>query len=366
MDPIEQLKKHNAVLTEIIRHFLKLDVASLSGDFVDKAVTVTVLPPAEADGLYRAVLGPSPPTTPASASSGGAKRRPAPIRKPAGRRPSPPAKPVSVGLFDEYEEYCDRYDQAEALFSSKSQRYLCIARIGLAQYAAQLQGIVKPKDPILREQFTDWEMRLLGLKGYASVPVSQDDVDMMRKGHLIHLRNKKPELKEGCATPLLQYLPLESVFADHVEAAGVRWGLVRRPGKDVVVRRLGTAGWEVESAWSHNVTELAVVLQDYCTSRFRSLYRVYYGDNVYREGFREVPELKVLAANVVRCCDAGRVEAALKQCLPPVAADAVRLPVGKGAPGVVQSISEVEKRAVLEVLFDDVPRDVELGTLGVL
>ncbi len=355
------LKKHNTILTEIIRTFLNIDIAPLSADLVDKSITVTVVAPAETGGLYRAVLSPSPPATPSS--SGGAKRRPAPARKAVGRRPSPTAK-QSAGLFDEHEEYCDRYDnQPEAMFASKADRYLCIARMGLKQYASTLAAVVRPRDLILRQQFCDWEMRLLGLNGYMKVGASRDDVDMMRKGQMIYLRTTRPDLKEGVLTPLLQYLPLEEIFSDFREATEPRWAVTKRSGRNLVVRRCGPFEWEADVEWPTLVADLAVALQDYCTARFRALFRAAYGDNVYREEFTSVAELKSLFANVGKSYDCCRVDAALCSALAPVA-DGGRVRETRPFAFVAQLSTEEDRRAALEALFDDVPRSVDFGIIN--
>ncbi len=370
MEPsVEELKTHIAVLHTIIQRYLNIDLGAACPRYRAPSVTVRLEAPQDTTGLWR-IAAPEaaqpPPGPPSQAMP------PKPVRKRAlptrrnmsGKTPTVPD--YKSGSDDErrvarrleqatssncvyagHEEYCDKFASPVDMMQNKLERFKSIPRLGLSAYMRALQEAFPINQHPVKETFQNWEVRLMNNAESIKVFVTQDNIDMLRKGQALwwqetigkQMKGSRTALLSALNSPLLQYQSLVSYFSDFFTEVSNYLGACR-VGSGLAVCRLrsvarGIMQWEQEEKWVELVLEISQQLVNYMTQRFKQLYFHNFHTNAYCEELQSVPELRNLLVNLAVASDPHAMGMVLQKVLVqtrPLALDTPEIKVVATAP----------------------------------
>ncbi len=332
-----------SILTKILSHFLNLDFSDVLAlhNIQTSSLDIHIIPPSTTNGLFKVCVGsPSDGSQPQDSEKSEDNKPPT---DPKRKRGLPPKKKYSKvattyksgvesedeerrihrkieiattinNIFSDYEVYCRNHLSVDEMLQSKEERYKAIPSIGFAVYISTLKSITSNIKTLRKDDFNEWEIKMLNRLESPKYSVKRDDIDMITQGQNIYYSNTldknakttRDQFIQAIKTPLLSYVSAEKVIEDFFSCNTNFIGCLHRnlkTTKGTLIYQLessirGVKQWNVIEDWQDFIMDISSQLSSYMASLFRDTYYTNYKDNTYRENFNSIPELNILFENI--------------------------------------------------------------------
>ena len=331
-----------SILSKIITHFLNIDLSDVIAlKDPSASVSVQLIPPSSTDGLFRVSVSPAtpsetthtlPPLPPSMEEKGEVSKKKntrkiptkkyskVPLSYKSGMESEDEEKRIrrkleaavkSNNIYSDYDTYVRNHLSIDEMMQSKEDRYKCIPSIGIGVYIQTLKSITNGTTALRKDHYKEWEIRMLNRPDSLKYTLTSDDIEILTQGQNIYYGNLGQKDKttrdtfiHTLKTPLLCYVPLETIIKDFFNYVPNFIGCLNRPVSkstkhDILIYQLEETSREIKKwgfieAWHDFIIELSSQLTSYLVSSFRDIYFLNYRDNSYRDTFSAIPELQTL------------------------------------------------------------------------
>ena len=290
---------------------------------------------------------------------------------------------TSNNMYSDYETYVRNHLSIDEMMQSRDERYKCIPMFGFSVYMQTLKSISNGVKTLQKNEFKEWEIRMLCKPESLKYTITSDDIDLITQGQSIYYSNMSSRSKiskdtfiQSIKTPLLQYISIEKILYDFFNYVSTFMGCLDRSTSktskyDILIYQLeettkDVKKWGLVESWHDFIVELSSQLSSYLVSSFRDIYFLNYRDNSYRDTFNTVPELQIIFKNIQFIINYPLLDQTIRDILvsqrliPETSNNRFDTYRKEKTIPIINNVQQDIKKMIESSMFDEIPDDITI------